>query len=266
MRPMTRLSAKFNGQMKLHSQISGEGTPLIIMHGVFGMGDNWQTLGRKWAENYEVHLLDMRNHGRSPHSDEFSYEAMSDDLSEYLAEHNIEEAHILGHSMGGKVAMEFATLNPEKVLKLIVADIGPKSYEPHHQEIIAALQDLDLENIDSRGEAEDQFAIKDFGTKQFLLKSLYWKEKGKLAWRFNLPVIAREVERVGASLPPNAIYDGEVLFIRGGKSWYIKDEDWDGILGHFPDAELETIDGAGHWLHAEKPKEFFNAVSEYLAD
>lgn len=265
LRPLTGLFAKFYKHMKLHSQISGEGTPLIIMHGVFGMGDNWQTLGRKWSKDYEVHLLDMRNHGRSPHSDEFSYEAMSDDVSEYLAEHSIKKAHILGHSMGGKVAMEFATLHPEKVLKLMVADIGPKPYEPHHQEIIAALQDLDLENIDSRGEAEEQFAIKDFGTRQFLLKSLYWQEKGKLAWRFNLPVIAHEVERVGASLAPNAIYDGDVLFIRGGKSWYIKDEDWDGIIGHFPEAELKTIEGAGHWLHAEKPKDFFKAVSEFLA-
>ncbi len=250
--------------MKLYSQISGEGTPLIIMHGVFGMGDNWQTLGRKWSKEYEVHLLDMRNHGRSPHSDVFSYEAMSDDLLEYMQEHNIEKANIIGHSMGGKVAMHFTTLNPHKVLKLVVADIGPKSYEPHHQQILEALTSLDLPNISSRGEAEEQFGIHDTGTKQFLLKSLYWKEKGELAWRFNLPVIAREIEKVGEALPPNAIYNGDVLFVRGGKSWYIKDEEWDAILGHFPDAKLETIEGAGHWLHAEKPKEFYATVSEFL--
>lgn len=250
--------------MKLYSQISGEGTPLIIMHGVFGMGDNWQTLGRKWSNDYEVHLLDMRNHGRSPHSDVFSYEAMSDDLLEYMADHSIEKADIIGHSMGGKVAMHFAALNPDKVLKLVVADIGPKSYKPHHQQILEALKSLDLPNISSRGEAEEQFGIHDPGTKQFLLKSLYWEEKGKLAWRFNVPVIAREIEKVGESLPANAVYYGDVLFIRGGKSWYIKDEDWDDILGHFPDATLETIDGAGHWLHAEKPKEFYEIVSEFL--
>lgn len=250
--------------MKLYSQISGEGTPLIIMHGVFGMGDNWQTHGRHWSQNFEVHLLDMRNHGKSPHSDEFSYDAMADDLLEYMDDHNISKAHILGHSMGGKVAMHFATLNPERVLKLIVADIAPKPYKPHHQEIIAALQNLDLENITSRTEAQDQFAITEPGIKQFLLKSLYWKEKGQLAWRFNVPVIAREINRVVEALPDNAIYYGDVLFVRGGNSWYIKDEDWDNVLSHFPDAELVTIEGAGHWLHAEKPKEFFQAVNNFL--
>lgn len=250
--------------MKLYSQISGEGAPLIIMHGVFGMGDNWQTLGRQWSENFEVHLLDMRNHGRSPQSEEFSYDAMSDDLVEYLDDHNIDKANIIGHSMGGKVAMHFATLNPERVEKLVIADIAPKSYKPHHQEIIAALQGLDLENITSRTEAQEQFAIDEPGTKQFLLKSLYWKEKGQLAWRFNVPVIAREIVKVGEALPPNAIYNGEVLFVRGGNSWYIKDEDWDDILEHFPEAELATIDGAGHWLHAEKPKEFYQSVDRFL--
>lgn len=234
------------------------------MHGVFGMGDNWQTLGRQWSDNFEVHLVDMRNHGRSPHSEEFSYDVMSDDLVEYLDDHKIDKAYIIGHSMGGKVAMHFATLNPERVEKLVIADIGPKSYKPHHQEIIDALQSLDLENITSRTEAQEQFAINEPGTKQFLLKSLYWKEKGQLAWRFNVPVIAREIVKVGEALPPNAIYNGEVLFVRGGNSWYIKDEDWDGILEHFPEADLATIDGAGHWLHAEKPKEFFKSVNSFL--
>ena len=250
--------------MKLHSQISGKGDPLIIMHGVFGMSDNWQTLGRKWADQYEVHLLDMRNHGRSPHSDEFSYELMSDDLVEYLDDRGIERARIIGHSMGGKVAMLFSVLNPERTERLVVADIAPKPYKPHHQQILEALQGLDLENIETRSEADEQFGITDEGTKQFLLKSLYWKEKGLLSWRFNLPVIAREIERVGESLPGQAIYYGPTLFIRGGASWYIKDEDMDEIEAHFPEAKLETIDGAGHWLHAEKPREFFSKVDEFL--
>ena len=236
------------------------------MHGVFGSGDNWQTLGRKWSETYCVHLLDMRNHGKSPHSDAFSYELMSDDLQEYMEAHHIEKALILGHSMGGKVGMLFAVLNPERVEKLVVADIAPKPYKPHHQKIIAALQSLDLETINSRGDAEEAFGpeIEEEGTRQFLLKSLYWKEKGKLDWRFNVPVIAREIKKVGDALPPNAIYSGETLFVRGGKSWYIQDEDEEMILDHFPGARLEAIDGAGHWLHAEKPKEFFELVSSFL--
>lgn len=250
--------------MKLYSQVSGEGSPLIIMHGLFGMSDNWQTLGRRWSNQFEVHLLDMRNHGRTAHSDIFSYEAMSDDLLEYLDEHNIEKATILGHSMGGKVAMLFSVLNPVRTAKLIVADIAPKPYEPHHQEILAALQSLDLPNVGSRSEASEQFAIKDEGTRQFLLKSLYWREKGVMDWRFNLPAISREISKVGEALPPQAIYYGPTLFIRGGASWYIKDEDMEEVETHFPEAGLETIDGAGHWLHAEKPREFYAMVDQFL--
>lgn len=252
--------------MNLHSKVMGQGEPMIIMHGVFGMGDNWQTLGRKWAENFEVHLLDMRNHGKSDHSNEFSYDIMCDDLTDYLDQNNINKAIILGHSMGGKVAMLFSVLHPKRVSKLIVGDIGPMAYKPHHQEIIHALQSLKLDNIKSRGEAEKQFStyIDDLDTRQFLLKSLYWKEKGLLAWRFNLEVIAREILKVGEALPSTAIFSGPTAFIRGGNSWYIKDEDEDFILDHFPDAQLLTIDGAGHWLHAEKPLEFFELVSRFI--
>lgn len=250
--------------MKLFSKISGKGEPLVIMHGVFGMSDNWQTLGRRWSEEYEVHLLDMRNHGRSPHSDEFSYELMADDLLEYLDDHSISSAYIVGHSMGGKVAMLFSVLNEERVSKLVVADIAPRPYPPHHEEIIAALQSLPLKELSSRSEAEEKFAISNFGIRQFLLKNLYWQEKDQLAWRFNLPVIAREINEVGEGLPPQAIFHGPSLFIRGGKSDYIRDEDEEEIEAHFPGHILHTIDGAGHWLHAEKPDEFFAVVGDFL--
>jgi esterase len=253
-------------KLKLFSKIHGQGEPLIIMHGVFGMSDNWQTLGRKWSEDYQVHLLDMRNHGRSPHSDEFSYELMSDDLLEYLDQHKITRAHILGHSMGGKVAMLFAVLNEKRVNKLVVADIAPRPYEPHHQQIIEALKTLPLSEIESRSEAEEQFSIENYGVRQFLLKNLYWKEKGQLDWRFNLPVIAREIDKVGEGLAPQAIFNGPTLFIRGGNSDYIKDEDFHEIELHFPMAKLETIYGAGHWLHAEKPKEFYSQVTDFLQE
>lgn len=252
--------------MKLYSKILGEGKPLIIMHGVFGMGDNWQTLGRYWAKDYQVHLMDMRNHGRSERSDDFSYELMSDDILEYLDEHNIDKVLMLGHSMGGKVGMLFSVLNPSRVEKLIVADIAPKAYKPHHQKILHALHSLDLQSIKSRGQAEEEFSknISDEGTKQFLLKSLYWKEKGLLDWRFNLPIISKEISKVGDALPSTAIFFGPTVFIRGGNSDYILDEDEDVLLDHFPESTLETVENAGHWLHAEKPKEFFALADEFL--
>jgi len=254
--------------MKLYSKEFGDGPHLIIMHGLFGMGDNWQTLGKKWAENYHVHLLDLRNHGKSPHDDVFTYSAMSDDLLEYFDGNNIEKANVLGHSLGGKVAMLFATLNPEKVEKLIVADIAPRYYKPHHTEIIEALQALDVDNIKSRNEAQEKFSglLPDPGVRQFLLKSLHWETKEKLNWRFNLPTIAREIENVGESLPDIAVFDKETLFVRGSKSNYIQDKDLDLISRHFTNYRLETIEGAGHWLHAEKPEDFYSTVSSFLSN
>ena len=250
--------------MKLYSKILGEGAPLVILHGLFGMSDNWQTLGRKWAEDFEVHLLDMRNHGRSPHSPEFNYEEMSDDVLEYLDTHGLPSAHIIGHSMGGKIAMLFAVLHEDRVDKLVIADIAPKLYPPHHQDIIAALKNLDLTSMTNRKEAEEAFQITDPGTRQFLLKNLYWKEKSVLDWRFNLNIIADQINEVGERLPAQAMYHGPTIFVRGGKSGYITDEDMYEIEAHFPQAQLLTIDGAGHWLHAEKPQEFFDEVSGFL--
>ncbi len=252
--------------MKLFSNIIGEGPQdLIIMHGLFGMSDNWQSLARKWSSQYRVHTLDLRNHGRSPHSEDFSYELMSDDLLEYMDDQGIGEAHILGHSMGGKVAMLFSVLNSARCHSLMVADIAPKAYPPHHQEVIAALQALDLNSIKRRSEANDQFGPElEIGVRQFLLKNLYWQEKDKLNWRFNLPVLVREIEKVGSSLAPNAYFDRPTAFFRGGDSWYIQDEDLHDIEMHFPQAELVTIPNAGHWLHAQQPEAFFIAVSEFL--
>lgn len=252
--------------MKLFSNVIGKGKQeLIIMHGLFGMSDNWQSLGKKWAEDYRVHLLDMRNHGRSPHAPEFSYELMADDLTEYMDENGIAEAHIIGHSMGGKVAMLFAVLNPEKCQSLIVADIAPKAYQPHHQDVIEALEALDLDTVKSRREANEAFGTNlEAGVRQFLLKSLYWETKERLNWRFNLRVIAKEISKVGEGLAPNAYFDRPSLFLRGGDSWYIEDSDLDLIESHFPQAELLTIPDAGHWLHAQQPQAFYEAVSDFL--
>lgn len=257
--------------MKLHFKKQGTGQPLIILHGLFGSLDNWQTLGKHFAENFTVYLVDQRNHGQSPHSDEWNYQVMADDLNEFISDQNINNPIVLGHSMGGKTAMLFAVQKPDNLDKLIVADMAPKRYEPHHHQILKALLAVDLDKISSRKEAEDILSeyIKDFGTKQFLLKNLYWKdvENKKLAWRFNLNAISKNIEAVGEGIEINkSINNLPALFIRGGKSDYVTENDYGLIKEIFPDAEIKTIEDAGHWLHAEAPEEFYKIVFQFAAD
>lgn len=253
--------------MILHSQILGSGQAFVILHGFLGMSDNWKTLGSRWAEDgYEVHLVDQRNHGRSFHHDEFSYEIMADDLKKYCDEHNLKQIILLGHSMGGKVAMQFAVSYPEMVLKLIVADIGPKFYPSHHQDILKALSELDFLKIKSRSDAEDILAtyIKDEGTRLFLLKNLYRKDNKEYGLRINLPVLTDKVEAIGVALAEDSIYEGETLFLSGEKSGYIEPMDEVLIKKHFLKARIQTISNAGHWLHAENPEEFYDNVMKFL--
>ncbi|RZK10067.1 MAG: alpha/beta fold hydrolase [Flavobacterium sp.] len=251
----------------LYSKIEGEGKPFIIMHGFLGMSDNWKTLGTQFAsEGYQVHMLDLRNHGRSFHSDDFNYKAMVQDVYEYCTENKLETVDMLGHSMGGKVAMFFAMQYPEKVNKLIIADIGPKYYRPHHQDILAGLNAVDFSQKPERSEVEEILKgyVDDFGTRQFLMKSLYWKEPGQLAFRFNLEVFNKEIENIGEALNEEAVFDKPTLFIKGGSSNYIKEDDYDSIKRQFPEAQIEIIENAGHWLHAENPKEFYQKTINFL--
>jgi len=251
----------------LYSKIEGSGRPLIIMHGFLGMSDNWKSLGTQYAAaGFEVHMLDLRNHGRSFHSDEFTYDAMVDDVLNYCRHHRLQKVSVIGHSMGGKIAMFLATRHPELVEKLVVADIGPKYYAPHHQDILAGLNAVDFSQSSDRGEIEKMIEphVPDFGTRQFLMKSIYRPETDKLAFRFNLPVFNREIENVGQALPADATYNGPTLFVRGGNSKYIKDDQWSLIESHFPNADLKTIPGAGHWLHAENPKMFLEFTLDFL--
>ncbi len=253
--------------MELYSRIEGEGKSLLIIHGFLGMSDNWKTLGSQFAlQGFQVHLLDMRNHGKSPHSEEFTYAAMVQDVYDYCAEHQLEKINLLGHSMGGKIAMLFATTYPEKVEKLIVADIGPKYYAPHHQTILAGLNAIDFSKQPSRANVEETLSlyIKDFGTRQFLLKNLYWVEPGQLGFRFNLDVFNRKIETIGNALPFENHFDKSTLFLRGDKSDYILDSDFETIRHHFPDAEIRTVKNAGHWLHAENPGDFYEMALDYL--
>lgn len=254
--------------MELYSRIEGEGKPLLILHGFLGMSDNWKTLGSQFAESgFQVHMLDMRNHGRSFHSDTFNYEVMVEDVHKYCNDHKLERIYLLGHSMGGKIAMFFATAYPEKIEKLIVADIGPKYYAPHHQTILAGLNAIDFSVKPSRAVVEEKLSeyVKDFGTRQFLLKNLYWVESGQLGLRFNLESFNRNIDAIGEALPFDNHFEKPTLFLRGDKSDYIQDPDFETILHHFPNAEIETVSNAGHWLHAENPVAFYEAVIGFLS-
>jgi len=251
----------------LHSKILGKGQPFIILHGFLGMSDNWKTLGSQYSENgFEVHLIDQRNHGKSFHSEKFNYDLLSDDVIDYMNHHHMESAYVMGHSMGGKTAMQLATTHPERVLKLIVADIAPKYYPPHHDFIFNGLSHLDFDKISDRRDADDELSkhIKEKGIRQFLLKNLYWVEKEKLGFRFNFDVLKDRMEEIGENITPNAIYDGPTLFLRGDRSEYIQPTDSAEIKRHFPKAEIETIDKAGHWLHAENPKQFYEKSYNFL--
>ncbi|MGW8122526.1 alpha/beta fold hydrolase [Roseivirga echinicomitans] len=250
---------------ELYFRELGEGQPLIILHGLLGTSDNWLTLGKKYAEHYKVYILDQRNHGQSFHDDEFSYPALAKDLLNFMNSQNIEKAHILGHSMGGKVAMTFAIEHPGRVDKLIIADIGPQTYPPHHTVIFKGLFSLDLANLSSRNEADEKLAeyIPEIGVRQFLLKNLA-RNNDSFEWKVNLEVIAKEIDKIGLGLSHNAVYENSTLFIRGGKSDYIKDSDFNLIHSTFKNSKIETIGGAGHWLHAEKPDLFLKISLDYL--
>ncbi len=251
----------------LYSKIEGEGKPLLIIHGFLGMSDNWKTLSMQYvAQGFQVHALDLRNHGKSFHADDFTYEVMMHDVVAYCQFHRLTSVVVIGHSMGGKVAMLLATTHPDLVDQLIVADIGPKYYPPHHDVILASLNAVDFSKKPSRSDVEEIVStyIHDFGTRQFLLKNLYWEEPGQLAFRFNLKVFNEKIATIGEALPFENHFDKDTLFLRGDKSDYILDADFETIYHHFPKAKIETVSNAGHWLHAENPKEFFEKTIAFL--
>jgi len=251
----------------MYSKIEGTGKPLLIIHGFLGMSDNWKTIGLQFAsDGFQVHLLDLRNHGKSFHSDVFNYEIMAQDVYDYCNANGLGKVTILGHSMGGKTAMLFAAIHPGMVEKLIVADIGPKFYPQHHQVIFEGLNAVDFSIKPSRNEVEAILSeyITDFGTRQFLMKSLYWKEPGQLAFRFNLAVFNKNRNEIGKALPEDVIFNKPTLYVRGGNSNYILNEDFENIKQHFPYADIETIPNVGHWLHAENPKLFYEITSSFL--
>lgn len=250
----------------LHSKIIGEGKPFLILHGYFGMSDNWKTLGSRFAENFQMHLIDLRNHGRSFHAREFNYEVMVDDVLNYIEYHQLEDCILMGHSMGGKTAMLFAVEHPQLIDKLIIVDISPRAYKPHHNEILAGLNSVDFSVHNSRQLVDEQLKkyIPILGVRQFLLKNVYWRQKGQLDFRFNLPSLTENNPEVGEALPPSLVFEKETLFLAGGNSGYITSDELPLIEKHFPNSNVITIPETGHWLHAEKPDQFYNEVIRFL--
>ncbi|MCW3103245.1 MAG: Alpha/beta hydrolase [Bacteroidetes bacterium] len=253
--------------MKLHYRKYGSGQPMIILHGLFGQSDNWNSLAKQFSESgFEVYAADQRNHGLSPHSEDWDYQVMADDLQELIADHQLKNVVLIGHSMGGKTVMQYALQDPGNVDKLIVVDIAPKYYPPQHPSVIKGLSAVDFNVVKTRKEVEAILSeyIDDFGTKQFLLKNVYWREDGRLDWRFNLGVMLEKMENVGSPITSDSSVDVPALFIRGAKADYVLDADIDMIQELFPRSMLETIEGSGHWVHAEKPKEFFESVMRFV--
>jgi len=253
--------------MKLHYKELGHGQPLLILHGLFGTLDNWQTLANRFAEHYNVFLVDLRNHGRSPHSDEQDYDLMAADVLELVDALQIPTPAIMGHSMGGKVAMKYALKYPTRITKLIVVDIAPKAYPPHHDEIIEALQSVKLDGVTSRSDIDAQLAahIKEEYVRLFLMKNLYRKEDKSFAWRMNIDALANNYEHISAAITSDVPFKKSTLFIKGGRSSYIKPEDLYGSIEHlFTLVEMETIPNAGHWVHAQAPDQVFDLVTRFL--
>ena len=250
--------------MKLHSKIYGDkGQDLIVIHGLFGMSDNWNTLGKKFSKYCKVHLIDLRNHGRSPHSTNFNYNVMCDDVLEYMYDNNIVNPIIIGHSLGGKVAMKFAFTYPDKIEKLIVADIAPREYNiDFYKKLLGTLYNLPLEDFDKREEIDNVLSsnFEDKGMRLFLLKNLYRDENKEFAWRFNIDVLLEKVENIQDASFVTGKLNVPTHFIRGGNSDYINSADELLIKKHFIDFSICTIDGAGHWLHAQKPERFYDEV------
>ena len=252
--------------MKLFYRKLGEsGPPLIILHGLFGYSDNWQTHARNLSEHFQVYLVDQRNHGRSPHSIDFNYDVMVEDLYELVSELDLSDINLLGHSMGGKTAIGFAAEHEALLKRLIVVDISHKQYPRHHDQIIKGLNAIDVTQLSSRGQADNVLShhIEEESVRQFLLKNLYWVEKGKLDWRMNLPVLSHDIDKIIEEVYFRTI-DTETLFIRGTKSDYILPSDFDEINMKFPNSNIVSIENAGHWVHAEAPQVFYDTIFSFL--
>jgi esterase len=255
--------------MKLFFREYGHGAPFIILHGLFGISDNWVTFGKSLEDKFHVYIPDMRNHGQSPHSDVFDYPSMTEDINEFIEEHGLSSPVVLGHSMGGKVAMMVALNTPDMADKLIVVDVSPGKYgqNQEHLRLLNAMLSTDLTVARSRSDVENQVKgkIKSQRLRQFLLKNIYWDRPDRLSWRLNLAVLNNNLPLLSAGVESTSLFTKPALFIRGGMSTYIRAEDEGLIRKNFPGAILKTIASAGHWVHADAPEEFTETVMEFLS-
>jgi pimeloyl-ACP methyl ester carboxylesterase len=251
--------------MTLHHRIQGEGAPLVILHGLFGSSDNWRNAALQLSQDRQVITVDLPNHGQSPHVDEVSYLAMADDVAQLIGELDLGSPDIIGHSIGGKVAMTLAANHPEQINRLIVVDMGPKHYPDRHSHIFDALLAIDLSTVTKRNEADNVLAktISNKAIRQFLLMNLV-RDNGALKWQLNLPVLAQQYPRLIEAVCEGVIIKQPCLFMRGALSDYIEEEDIPLIKQKFPHIEFITIEQAGHWVHAEKPKEFITSIKRFL--
>jgi esterase len=260
--------------MNLNFKEIGTGFPVIILHGLLGSLDNWQTIARKISElssgSFKTYIIDQRNHGKSPHTNDFNYELLSADIAEFFKQQNISKAHVIGHSMGGKAAMKFTLENPSFVEKLIVVDIAPSEAEDHHTYIFEALDAANVAYATTREEVEKVLRDRigdDNTTIQFLMKGLQRDDSEKnFEWKFNLPVLWDHYEDIMDGVTGNKPFTGPVLFIKGGKSDYINAGNYPDIADLFPNNQLIEIPDAGHWVQAEKPVEFVEIAEQFLLE
>ena len=255
-----------NSTQHLFARQMGTGEPVIILHGLLGSSDNWTAVARDLAKFYTVFSLDLRNHGRSFHSDHFDYPVMAEDVKKFIEQQDLEKVSLIGHSMGGKVAMQFAYLYPERLRTLVVVDIAPKAYPPQNLNAVEALLNLDLASVSRLSQADEQLqpAIPDTSERLSHLKNLKRGENGTYHWQVNLDTIRRNYQFISGAVT-NGTYPSACLFIRGVKSDYIQDADWDEVLECFPRARLKTIPNAGHWVHIQARQLFVKTVLDYLA-
>lgn len=251
--------------MTLNHQISGQGQPLVLLHGLFGSLENLGGIRRELEGQYQIIAVDLPDHGRSGHTTAFSYQDYSQQVLQLLDSLDVKKAVVLGHSMGGKVAMCLAQQHPERVSQLIVADIAPVAYPDRHSSIFAGLNQVDLPTLQDRRQADRQMAehIKEPGVRQFLLKSLA-QEHGQWQWRFNLRLLQRDYSKITDWPFSESCYQGPTLFIKGGQSDYLQAAYKDTIAAQFPRSQGRIIADAGHWLHAEKPAAFCKIVRDFI--
>jgi len=254
--------------MKLFFRHMGQGNPVVILHGLLGLSDNWVTFGRQLASDFEVFIPDLRNHGQSPHDPVFNFPVLVKDLHELIEDQGLKKVNLIGHSLGGKTAMFFALKYPDLLDKLVVVDIALRKYSPNleHQMLIDAMMEVDFSSARSRSDMDSQLEqnIHSLKLRQFLLKNIYWKDKETLGWRVNLPVLKESLPRMLKGITTDKKFLNPVLLVRGGLSDYVTDADLPAMVKQFPRTSVKTLANASHWVHADAPGEFYSLVHEFL--